>query len=98
MSMTYPVATVGFPVEAGCTALGRNGTVKMSGVALYWYPGQRLTICPITSKGRDARCMIDIPASHLEQFLTAILALRAGTPPDEKTDPPSRSQPRGADP
>jgi hypothetical protein len=31
--------------------------------------------------------MIDIPASHLDQFLTAILALRAGNQPDEQASP-----------
>ena len=81
------MATVGFPVEAGCTALGRNGTIKMSGITLYWHPGDRLLLCPITSRGRDGRCMIDIPASHLDQFLTAILALRAGIEPEEHTSP-----------
>ena len=77
-------ATVGFPLGAGCMALGRNGTIAVSGIALYWEPGARLTIYPITSKGREGRCMIDIPASHLDQFLTAILALRAGSQPDEE--------------
>jgi hypothetical protein len=81
------MATVGFPVEAGCTALGRNGTIKISGIALYWHPGDRLLLCPITSRGHDGRCMIDIPASHLDQFLTAILALRAGTEPEKRPSP-----------
>jgi hypothetical protein len=56
------------------TFTGRNGTFKCVGVEV-WELSNRVTISPITSKGKIGRCDIDIPLENLGEFINALTDL-----------------------
>ena len=64
--------------------LGRNGFFKCTGFALYRadvpnetdFPGyatDTIRIYPVTSRGHDGRCMIEIPVAEVKQFTKELL-------------------------
>jgi len=54
----------------GPMALGRNGYVNCRGFTLMKYKrGNAIRVYPITSKGADARCFMEVPIEHVDEFI-----------------------------
>lgn len=62
--------------EKGASFEGRNGMGICTGVEV-WHKERENFICiqPITSRGRHARCLIDIPTEALPELFDAIKSL-----------------------
>jgi hypothetical protein len=77
------------------TFTGRNGTFFCTGVYLELLglgtpeSVRRLTIMPVTSKGRAGRCDIDIPVDKLDELITALTSLKVQSDIDSKLEIPN---------
>jgi Zn ribbon nucleic-acid-binding protein len=69
--------------DAGaCTAMGRNGKMKVGGIAaVYQSVGGRVMIMPLTSRGSVGNCRIDIPVAELPDFFGMLRRITADAPP-----------------
>ena len=55
--------------------LGRNGAFLCTGFTFMRtesVPGGAITIWPITSKGEDGRCFIEVAVNDLDEFIQAL--------------------------
>lgn len=55
---------------------GRNGYFKMKGWTLSTYPGGKVMISPLNSRGNMARCDMEIPKEDLDLFIIHLQKLR----------------------
>lgn len=53
----------------GPEALGRNGYVKCRGFTFMKLKQDSIRVYPITSKGADARCFMEVPIEHVDEFI-----------------------------
>lgn len=61
-----------------CTAMGRNGKMKVSGVAATCLPEcRRVMIVPLTSRGVVGNCRIDIPVAEIPAFIEMLQQVSA---------------------
>ena len=71
-----------FRDAGGCTAMGRNGKMKVGGVAAVYLPvGGRVMVMPLTSRGVVGNCRIDIPVAELPGFIGLLRRITADAPP-----------------
>ena len=68
--------------DAGaCTAMGRNGTMKMSGIVATCLPEtRRVMIVPLTSRGVVGNCRIEIPTTEIPIFIEMLRQVTADAP------------------
>ena len=68
--------------DAGaCTAMGRNGTMKMSGIVATCLPEtRRVMIVPLTSRGVVGNCRIEIPTAEIPIFIEMLRQVTADAP------------------
>jgi hypothetical protein len=59
-------------------SLGRNGMIITTAIDIHknlWNEGATLTIAPITSKGLEGRCSIEIPVADLPQLIIELKSI-----------------------
>ena len=70
-----------FPDAGACTAMGRNGKMKVSGTTATYLPGSgRVTIMPLTSRGVVGNCRLDIPIDEIPAFIEMLREITADAP------------------
>lgn len=69
--MSKGFTTIQFGVEADTVAIGRNGTIKCKGLSLYG-GGSHISIYPITSRGGDGNCMVQVPMASIRVLISRL--------------------------
>ena len=70
-----------FRAGSKSNAMGRNGLIKMSGVAATYQPLlQRVMIAPLTSRGDVGNCRIEIPTTEISTVIEMLRQVTADAP------------------
>ena len=70
-----------FRAGSKSNAMGRNGLIKMSGVAATHQPLlQRVMIAPLTSRGGVGNCRVEIPTAEIPAFIEMLRQVTADAP------------------
>lgn len=63
------------PMVYGSTAMGRNGRMFCNGLSM-WSGKTLVSVYPITSKGTEGNCCIDIPLEDIDKVIEALKKMK----------------------